>query len=102
MEGLKRDSETKIEAVIHKPVMLAKCSPFWRGKEALTPGPRLYLGRGRHAQAILGTSPALSYIGIDADPEAIQRSARRLSAFSEQTQPEGSFFDRYWRIFRPP
>ncbi len=94
MEALKRDSETKIEAVIHKPVMLGEVLSLFG--EVKKPSPLVLdctLGAGGHAQAILGTSPAASYIGIDADPEAIQRSARRLSAFSDRLSLREGFFD---------
>lgn len=95
MEELKRDSETKIEAVIHKPVMLGEVLSLFG--EVKKPSPLVLdctLGAGGHAQAILGTSPAASYIGIDADPEAIQRSARRLSAFSDRLSLREGFFDQ--------
>lgn len=95
MKELKRDSEAKVEAIIHKPVMLGEVLSLFG--EVKKPSPLVLdctLGAGGHAQAILGTSPAVSYIGIDADPEAIQRSARRLSAFSDRLSLREGFFDQ--------
>ncbi len=94
MEEPKRDSGTTVETIIHIPVMLNEVLSFF-GK-VKNPSPLVLdctLGAGGHAQALLDASPTASYIGIDADPEAVQRSARRLSAYSERLSLREGFFD---------
>jgi len=94
MEELKQDSGLNTESIIHKPVMLQEVLSFFVRIE--NPAPLVLdctLGAGGHAQAILEASPAASYIGIDADPEALERSARRLSAFSDRLTLREGFFD---------
>ena len=51
------------------------------------------LGAGGHAQAILSRYPQASYIGIDADPEALLRASARLSAFSGRIEVLPGYFD---------
>jgi 16S rRNA (cytosine1402-N4)-methyltransferase len=94
MEELKRDVGLEPEAIIHKPVMLKEVLSFFAGLQNSSPLVLdCTLGAGGHAQAILETSPTASYIGIDADPEALERSARRLSAFSDRLSLREGFFD---------
>lgn len=94
MEELRRESGNGTETIIHKPVMLKEVLSFFAQLE--NPSPLVLdctLGAGGHALAMLEASPAASYIGIDADPEALERSARRLSAFSGRLSLREGFFD---------
>jgi 16S rRNA (cytosine1402-N4)-methyltransferase len=69
--------------VRHDPVMLAETLAGLN----VQPGGRYVdctLGGGGHAEAILDlASPGGALLGIDADPEAIERSRRRLSRFGD-------------------
>jgi len=44
------------------------------------------VGLGGHAAALLGRHPELTVVGLDRDPEALRRSAERLSAFAGRTR----------------
>jgi 16S rRNA (cytosine1402-N4)-methyltransferase len=44
------------------------------------------LGLGGHAEAILERFPAARLVGIDRDPQALQRSAQRLQRFGERVR----------------
>jgi 16S rRNA (cytosine1402-N4)-methyltransferase len=94
MEELKRDSGLSPEVIIHKPVMVREVLSFFAMLQNSSPLVLdCTLGAGGHAQAMLDASPAASYIGIDADPEALERSSRRLSTFSERLSLKEGFFD---------
>jgi 16S rRNA (cytosine1402-N4)-methyltransferase len=52
------------------------------------------LGLGGHAESILGHSADVRLVGIDRDPDALERAASRLSRFWDRTQfVEGGFED---------
>lgn len=52
------------------------------------------LGLGGHAEAILQSAPEVRLVGIDRDPEALERAASRLARFSTRIQlVEGGFED---------
>lgn len=67
--------------VLHIPVLLAETLGF------LEPAARggvfvdCTLGMGGHAQAILESAASVSVIGIDRDPEAIEKAGERLKEF---------------------
>jgi 16S rRNA (cytosine1402-N4)-methyltransferase len=50
------------------------------------------LGAGGHAEAILSRSNA-RYVGIDADPEARERSAARLKPYADRLEIRPGYFD---------
>jgi len=47
------------------------------------------LGLGGHAEALLESSPALQLIGIDRDPEALERARERLAVFGPRFRAIG-------------
>ena len=81
-------------STLHEPVMLAETLAALR----VQPGGRYVdctVGGGGHAEAILEASqPGGSLLGIDADPDALARTQRRLSRFgSAFAIAEGNFRD---------
>lgn len=77
----------------HTPVMLAEIVELFDmlGKDdALVVD--CTLGAGGHAEAILSRSQA-HYVGIDADPEARERSAGRLAPFADRLEILPGYFD---------
>ena len=71
--------------VEHLPVMVAETL------EQLAPGRGglfvdATLGLGGHAEALLTASPEVRLIGIDRDPEALERAGRRLAAFGSRVR----------------
>jgi 16S rRNA (cytosine1402-N4)-methyltransferase len=82
------------EKPFHIPVMLNEILSLFR--MVSRPDPFVIdctLGSGGHAQAILSSSPGCSYMGIDADPEAVERAASRLESFSGRLRIYTGFFD---------
>ena len=79
---------------VHEPVMLAETLAALN----VQPGGRYLdctLGGGGHAEAILAASqPGGMLLGIDADPEALARTRRRLEWFGDSfAAVEGNFSD---------
>ena len=93
-EKLNQKQETDSPVILHTPVMLAEVLALFDmlGKsDALVAD--CTLGAGGHAQAILSKSAGVRYIGIDADPEARERSAARLAPFADRLEIRGGYFD---------
>lgn len=52
------------------------------------------VGLGGHAERLLAASPEVRLVGIDRDPEALERAAARLAPFGDRVQlTEGDFAD---------
>jgi len=85
---------------MHVPVMpervLALLAP------ALADGPAVVvdatLGLGGHAAALLAAHPQLHLIGIDRDPDALERSTDRLAAFRGRTTLVHAVYDALPRV----
>ncbi|PKL07020.1 MAG: 16S rRNA (cytosine(1402)-N(4))-methyltransferase [Spirochaetae bacterium HGW-Spirochaetae-9] len=78
---------------LHVPVMLTEIIELFtmlQKSDALVVD--CTLGAGGHAEAILSGSEAY-YVGIDADPEARERSAKRLAPFSDRLEVRPGYFD---------
>ena len=51
------------------------------------------LGLGGHSEALLRAHQGLTLVGLDRDPEALRRSAERLSAFSDRIHLVHAIYD---------
>ena len=52
------------------------------------------VGLGGHAEAMLRAAPGVRLLGIDRDPQALARAARRLAPFGERVAFEEARFDQ--------
>jgi 16S rRNA (cytosine1402-N4)-methyltransferase len=80
---------------VHQPVLVAETLGF------LAPESGVFvdctLGLGGHAEALLEAAPAASLVGIDRDPEALLRAARRLERFGDRVRMVEGRFDELER-----
>ncbi len=94
MQEPKQEAGQGGEFILHKPVMLQEVLSFF--SMLTNPSPLVVdctLGAGGHAEAILEQAPSARYVGMDADPQALERSGRRLKAYSERLELHEGFFD---------
>ncbi|HSK78113.1 MAG TPA: 16S rRNA (cytosine(1402)-N(4))-methyltransferase RsmH [Thermoanaerobaculia bacterium] len=56
------------------------------------------VGLGGHAEALLEASPEVRLVGIDRDPQALERSARRLSRFGDRVRLVSGNFHQVERV----
>ncbi len=86
----------------HVPVMLERCV------EALAPaaaGPGAVfvdatLGLGGHSEALLQRFPGIRLIGLDRDPQALQRSGERLAPYADRTDLVHAVYDELPEVLR--
>ncbi len=79
----------------HVPVMLGRCV------DALAPAARLpgavfvdaTLGLGGHSEALLTRFPDVRLIGLDRDPQALERSGSRLARFADRIDLVHAVYD---------
>lgn len=79
----------------HQPVLAQRCLDLL-APAIEAPGAVLIdatLGLGGHAEAALHRFPALTVIGIDRDPEALQASTERLSPFADRFTAVHAVYD---------
>lgn len=86
-------------APAHVPVLLERCiallAPALTTAEAVVVD--CTLGMGGHAQALLGATPA-RLVGLDRDPEALRRSAARLTSYAERITLVHAVYDELPRV----
>jgi len=58
------------------------------------------LGLGGHAEALLRAHPSLRLIGLDRDPDALARSARRLAPFGTRVALAHAVYDQLPQVLR--
>jgi len=81
----------------HISVMLERCIELLTPTVLLNESPVIVdctLGLGGHTEALLEKFPALTVIGIDRDPIALERASLRLAKFGNRFLPAHSIFDR--------
>ncbi len=86
--------------IVHTPVLLQECLAL------LSPEGELYennafmidstLGEGGHSFAFLSRYPALSILGLDADPVIQARAKERLAGFGERMQFFNGWFNDFY------
>ncbi|MEU6644823.1 16S rRNA (cytosine(1402)-N(4))-methyltransferase RsmH [Saccharomonospora sp. NPDC046836] len=80
----------------HLPVLLDRVlelfAPALSGREAVLVDATL--GLGGHADALLSAHPALRLIGLDRDPNALERSRERLARHGDRVQLVHAVYDR--------
>ncbi|MBZ0114635.1 MAG: 16S rRNA (cytosine(1402)-N(4))-methyltransferase RsmH [Thermoanaerobaculia bacterium] len=82
---------------LHQPVLLAETIEY------LAPGRGglfvdCTLGLGGHTEALLESSPSARVLGIDRDPQALERAAGRLQAFGERVELVEARFSEIGRV----
>jgi 16S rRNA (cytosine1402-N4)-methyltransferase len=84
----------------HVPVLLERCldllAPALERPGAVVVDATL--GLGGHSEALLTRFPDVVLIGIDRDPQALERSARRLAAFADRTVLVHAVYDEIPRV----
>ncbi|HEX7709071.1 MAG TPA: 16S rRNA (cytosine(1402)-N(4))-methyltransferase RsmH [Thermoanaerobaculia bacterium] len=70
--------------MIHQPVLLNEVVEYLTPSRADGVIVDATVGLGGHAEALLERHPAVRLVGIDRDPEALERSAGRLSRFADR------------------
>jgi 16S rRNA (cytosine1402-N4)-methyltransferase len=79
----------------HVPVLLERCLELL--SPALTRPGAVHvdatLGLGGHAEAVLAEHSELTLVGLDRDPQALERSGRRLADFAERTHLVHAVYD---------
>ena len=79
----------------HVPVMLDRVLALLA--PALERGPAVLVdatvGMGGHAAALLAAHPRLTVVGLDRDPEAVQRSTERLRGYAERARVVHAVYD---------
>lgn len=82
-------------AELHTPVMLDRCIELL-GPALSGPAPVVVdatLGMGGHTEALLRRFPALSVIGLDRDPHALELAGRRLAGFGTRLRRVHTVYD---------
>jgi 16S rRNA (cytosine1402-N4)-methyltransferase len=90
------DGEPTVDSAEHVPVLLervlALLGPALSDAQAVVVDATL--GLGGHAEALLRAHPHLTLVGLDRDPDALERSERRLAAFGARVHLVHAIYDR--------
>ena len=70
--------------MIHEPVLLQPVLEYLQPNRANGTFVDATVGLGGHAEALLERHPEVRLVGIDRDPEALERSRQRLSRFGDR------------------
>jgi len=80
----------------HVPVLLERCldllEPALRQPDAVAVDATL--GLGGHTEAMLQAHPGLVVIGLDRDPDALERASSRLAGFGSRFRPVHCVYDQ--------
>jgi 16S rRNA (cytosine1402-N4)-methyltransferase len=93
--GAPDEPDAGAQGVSHVPVLLDRVVDLLSPALAM-PGAVVVdatLGLGGHAEALLRTHPGLQLVGLDRDPEALRRSAARLTGFANRTHLIHAVYD---------
>ncbi|RKS74105.1 16S rRNA (cytosine1402-N4)-methyltransferase [Motilibacter peucedani] len=80
----------------HVPVLLRRCLSLLAPAVESVPEPVVVdatLGLGGHTAALLEAHPALRVVGLDRDPEALERSGARLAGYGERVTAVHAVYD---------
>ncbi|MBD8079201.1 16S rRNA (cytosine(1402)-N(4))-methyltransferase RsmH [Cellulosimicrobium arenosum] len=90
-------------AARHVPVLLQRCVDLL-APALVEPGSVLVdctLGMGGHSEAVLDQIPTASVVGIDRDPEAIERAGARLARFGPRFRAVHAVYDEIADVVEP-
>ena len=85
-----RASATHVPVLLDR--VLALLGPALDGTDAIVVDATL--GLGGHAEALLAAHPQLTLVGLDRDPDALERSEQRLARFAGRTHLVHAVYDR--------
>ncbi|RZS82926.1 16S rRNA (cytosine1402-N4)-methyltransferase [Motilibacter rhizosphaerae] len=88
-------------AYAHVPVLLERCldllAPAVEGVDAPVVVDAT-LGLGGHTEALLDRFPAVRVVGLDRDPEALERSGERLAAYGDRLTAVHAVYDEVGEV----
>jgi 16S rRNA (cytosine1402-N4)-methyltransferase len=79
----------------HVPVLLSRCLDLLAPALDRTDPVHVdaTVGLGGHAEAVLAAHPTVRLVGLDRDPEALQRSRERLAPYADRVQLAHAVYD---------
>jgi 16S rRNA (cytosine1402-N4)-methyltransferase len=93
------------QVAAHIPVMLEEClEALAPAAEHSGPGAPVFvdatLGLGGHSEALLARLPEIRLIGLDRDPQALERSRARLARFGDRFEAVHAVYDELPQVLR--